>query len=140
MSQSPSKTDRARSLRSRSTKSEQLLWGLLRARQLAGLKFRRQHPIAGFYADYACLEKMLVIEIDGDYHDQTAEHDITREQVFRKLDWNILRFSDKEVEDDIEIVGKGICRFLDIDYEYSKRDRTRRSGIFSSSKSKPGKT
>jgi very-short-patch-repair endonuclease len=52
----------ARECRKRSTPSEGLLWSILRARQLCGLKFRREHPIGGFIADFACEAKMLVVE------------------------------------------------------------------------------
>ena len=124
MKQSTNTTKRARSLRKRNTQSESLLWGLLRAKQLCNLKFRREHPIAPYYADFACPAKMLVIEIDGDYHDHIAENDLKREAYLRELGWEVLRFSDKEVEDDIEAVGIQIAKMLGLKYEYKKRART----------------
>ena len=69
---------RVRSLRESQTKSEGLLWSILRANQLCGLKFRRQHPVDPWITDFACVEKMLVVEIDGGCHDQTVEADIQR--------------------------------------------------------------
>jgi len=55
---------KARHLRAGQTKSEGLLWSILRAKQVCGLKFRRQHPIGSYFADFACVSKKLVIEID----------------------------------------------------------------------------
>ena len=56
----------ASKIRKRQTESESLLWNILRTRQLCGLKFRRQHPIGPYVVDFACVEKHLVVEIDGD--------------------------------------------------------------------------
>ena len=68
------KPSRARLLRENATQSESLLWQLLRRKQLCGLKFRRQHPIGPFFADFACVSRKLVIEIDGGYHDVVASY------------------------------------------------------------------
>ncbi|MEJ7747496.1 MAG: DUF559 domain-containing protein, partial [Luteimonas sp.] len=57
--------ENARALRNASTDAERHLWQQLRGRRLAGLKFRRQFPIAGYIADFACVEARLVIEVDG---------------------------------------------------------------------------
>ena len=67
---------------------------------------------------------MLVIEIDGDYHDHIAENDLKREAYLRELGWEVLRFSDKEVEEDVEAVGIQIAKMLGLKYEYKKRART----------------
>lgn len=75
----------ARERRKQRTTSEGLLWSILRARQLCGLKFRREHPIGGSIVDFACEAKMLVVEIDGAYHDQRQEQDLAREQVLQDL-------------------------------------------------------
>jgi very-short-patch-repair endonuclease len=117
------KTDRARELRQSKTKSESLLWGLLRGKQLCNLKFRREHPIGPYFADLACASKKLVVEIDGDYHDHVAKNDLEREEYFRQRGWKVIRFSDVEVEDDIESVGIAIANFLEIDYQYIKRNK-----------------
>ena len=66
---------RRRALRRNSTRAERLLWGALRTKRLAGLKFRRQHSIGPFIVDLFCKEKMLVIELDGGYHDYVQEKD-----------------------------------------------------------------
>ncbi|MBY4595867.1 endonuclease domain-containing protein [Ottowia caeni] len=63
---------RARALRQSQTDAEALLWSKLRDRRLLGLKFRRQRPIVGYFADFACLEIGMVIEIDGGQHAEPA--------------------------------------------------------------------
>jgi len=62
------RTLRARDLRSRSTDAEWKIWSILRNRQLGGFKFRRQVPIDRYFADFACLDAGLVVEIDGSQH------------------------------------------------------------------------
>ena len=64
--------ERARALRHGQTDAEALLWRHLRSRQLPGLKFRRQHPIGPYVADFACIEIGLVIELDGGQHAEEA--------------------------------------------------------------------
>ena len=118
----------ARSLRENQTKSEGLLWSILRARQLCGLKFRRQHPIGPWVTDFACPEKMLVIEIDGGYHDETSDEDIRRQENIQDLGWTVLRFTDKEVEQDAEALVRAIAKELNLPYEIKKR-RATGSGI-----------
>ncbi len=111
----------ARERRRQSTPSEGLLWSILRARQLCGLKFRREHPIGGFIADFACEAKKIVVEIDGGYHDQTGEQDEARERMLRELGWDVLRFSDEDVERDAEAVGQAIAKYLRLEYSFQKR-------------------
>src|SRR5258706_10402671 len=64
-----------RELRQSSTKPEKILWDCLRNRKLDGLKFRRQHPLDKFIADFYCHEKKLVVELDGAVHDEKANAD-----------------------------------------------------------------
>ena len=59
---------RARTLRQASTDAERALWDRLRDRRLAGHKFRRQHPVGPYFADFACVQAGLVIELDGGQH------------------------------------------------------------------------
>jgi very-short-patch-repair endonuclease len=65
----------AKTLRKRLTDAERLLWTYLRAKQLEGLKFRRQEPIGKYIADFACHEKRIVIEVDGGQHSTNKERD-----------------------------------------------------------------
>ena len=116
--------ERARSLRKRQTVSEGLLWSVLRARQLCGLKFRRQHPIEPWIVDFACRERMLVVEIDGGYHDNIVENDLKRQEHLQSMGWKVIRFRDKDVEEDAEAVARAIARELNLEYEFSPRKAT----------------
>jgi very-short-patch-repair endonuclease len=66
-------TQRARDLRRGATKEECIVWRWLRDRRLRGIKFRRQHPIDNYIADFYCVELKLVVEIDGSGHDSVAQ-------------------------------------------------------------------
>jgi very-short-patch-repair endonuclease len=86
-------------LRKGQTDAEALLWSRLRARQLSGLKFRRQHPIGSFFADFACIELMLVVELDGGQHGEpeAMAYDAMRRQAMLAMGFRTLRFWDNEV-------------------------------------------
>ena len=103
---------RARTLRKGQTDAEALLWSRLRARQLSGLKFRRQHPIGAFFADFACIEIGLVVELDGGQHGEreAAAYDKTREQAMAALGFKTLRFWDNDVLNETEGVLERIRR------------------------------
>ncbi len=90
-------TRRARELRERQTKAESLLWDVLRAKRLCGLKFRRQHPIKPFIADFACVSLQVIVELDGGYHDYQFDNDTRRQQYLESQGWSILRFSNEDV-------------------------------------------
>lgn len=110
--QDPMLTDRARDLRTRQTKAESLLWRALRGRRLCGLKFRRQFPIEPFIVDFACIEKKVIVEIVGGYHDYVVEDDLSRQQKLEALGWNVVRFSNEDVLADVEAVAIGIAKHL----------------------------
>lgn len=113
----------ARERRKQATKSETLLWSVLRARQLCGLKFRREHPINGYIVDFACESKKLIIEVDGGYHDQIGEKDIARETYLHGLGWNIIRFAADDVENNVDDVARAIAGHLGCAYSFTKRSR-----------------
>ncbi len=115
------KTAKSRSLRAKQTKSERLLWSILRAKQLCDLEFRRQHPIGPFFADFACVEQQLVIEIDGGYHEVAQESDLEREDYLKQHGWVVIRFTDAAVEQDAEAVARAIAKHLGLTYEFRKR-------------------
>lgn len=73
------------------TDSERKLWSGLRREQL-GVKFRRQHPIGSYIADFACLDPKLVIELDGAQHREQAEYDARRDKFLREHGFTVLRF------------------------------------------------
>ncbi|WP_235908758.1 endonuclease domain-containing protein [Roseiconus nitratireducens] len=113
----------SRDRRRRSTKSEGLLWSILRSKQLCVLKFRREHPVGPFIVDFACVSRMLVVEVDGGYHDQTIEADRERQELIEQSGWQIIRFTDREVEDNAEAVARAIANHMGIQYEFNPRSR-----------------
>jgi very-short-patch-repair endonuclease len=106
----------ARELRKRATPPEQLLWELLRNRRLSGLKFRRQHPLGGFVADFYCAAAQLIIELDGAVHQEPTqqERDRVRQQVLQMYGIACLRFTNREVFQHTEQV---LQRILQVAYQ-----------------------
>ena len=94
---------RARFLRQNQTDAEALLWLKLRSRQILNLKFRRQRPIGPYFADFACLEIGLVIELDGGQHVDNV-YDIKRERDMAALGFQTLRFWNNDVLTQIDVV------------------------------------
>lgn len=96
--------ERSRDLRLKPTDAEQVLWKHLRNRRLGGLKFRRQHPIGNFIADFFCGEARLVIELDGAVHQEKtqARRDTLRDYIMQENNLKVLRLSNDEVLLDIE--------------------------------------
>jgi len=104
----------ARELRLRTTEAEQKLWFLLRNRKLKGKKFRRQHAIANYVADFYCNESKLIIELDGNFHTvaETKESDKSRTNLLNELGITVLRFWNEEVIKDPGRVIKKISEYL----------------------------
>jgi very-short-patch-repair endonuclease len=88
---------RARKLRKNLTDVENELWSQLRDRQLSGVKFRRQHPIGPFVVDFCCVEKGLVVELDGGHHAERSAADERRTKLIERSGYRVLRFWDNEV-------------------------------------------
>jgi very-short-patch-repair endonuclease len=86
-----------RALRRALTPAERRLWERLRGHQLDGFKFRRQHAIGRFIADFACLEAGLVIELDGFSHDVRVRTDQKRTDRLHELGWRVVRFTNRDV-------------------------------------------
>ena len=86
-----------KALRKRPTNAEQLLWKHLRLKQMEGLKFRRQQPIDNYIVDFVCLERRIVIEVDGGQHATHKEDDIVRDSYLRQQGFHVLRFWNNEV-------------------------------------------
>ena len=86
----------ANHLRKTLTDAERKLWQHLRAEQL-GVKFRRQHPFQGYILDFVCLERRLVIEVDGAQHADAAVQDAVRTEVLARAGFRVLRFWNNEV-------------------------------------------
>ncbi len=86
----------AKKLRADSTNVEKLLWYRLRAKQINGLKFRRQEPIGKYIVDFVCLEKRVIIELDGGRHLLQEKRDKKRDQWLEEEGYQVLRFWDNE--------------------------------------------
>ena len=106
--------DNAKELRKGSTNAEIILWEALRKNNILGLKFRRQHPLGEFIADFYCHELKLVIELDGSIHNvhKQSEYDKTRTSELIKHGLNVLRIKNKEVEDNITFVLEKIRSYI----------------------------
>src|SRR5258708_945147 len=100
--------ERARTLRQQVVPAEALLWKSLRNRSLAGLKFRRQHPIGPYVVDFACVDCLIVVELDGETHVATQLADAERSRFLEGQDWKVMRFWNTQVFDDTEAVKEAI--------------------------------
>jgi very-short-patch-repair endonuclease len=100
----------ANALRTNMTEAEIVLWNALRNRRLDGFKFRRQHPMKRFIADFYCHEAKLVLEIDGGIHDNISiqEHDDGRTQELADFDIKVIRFTNQEVINSLDTVLRRI--------------------------------
>ncbi len=87
----------ARRLRSGQTPAEEKLWAIVRGRRLDGFKFRRQAPIDRYFADLACWDAKLVIELDGPSHEDRELHDLARTEVLERFGYRVLRFDNDVV-------------------------------------------
>ena len=102
---------RAEFLRSNMTITENLLWEKLRKNQL-GVRFKAQHPIDKFIADFYCHKAKLVIELDGEIHQNQKEYDIGRTAEMDRYGIKVIRFMNKEVFNNIEKVMQQIKKEL----------------------------
>ncbi|HWU53143.1 MAG TPA: DUF559 domain-containing protein [Tahibacter sp.] len=93
----------ARRLRRDATDAERRLWRHLRLRQLDGARFRRQHPLGNYVVDFVCLERKLVIEVDGGQHAADAR-DERRDRDLQRRGFAVLRFWNTEILRDEESV------------------------------------
>lgn len=92
----------ARELRKRSTEAEKLLWRRLSRRQLEGFKFRRQQPIGRYIVDFVNFETKLIIELDGGQHATQKDQDKKRDNRFEQQGFEVLRFWDNQVFQNLE--------------------------------------
>jgi primosomal protein N' (replication factor Y) len=106
--------DRARGMRKGASRAEAAVWSLVRARRIDGAKFRRQHPIPPYIADFACVEAKLIVEVDGRSHDdpQQVAYDATRIGTLIKAGWRVLRLRDDDPLTDPQAVAARILSAL----------------------------
>ena len=102
----------ARRLRRGQTLVEEKLWTIVRGRRLDGFKFRRQVPIDRYFADFACWDAKLVIELDGPTHEGRELHDLVRTEALERRGYRVLRFDNELVLVDpgrvAEVIGAAL--------------------------------
>jgi primosomal protein N' (replication factor Y) len=102
---------RSRDLRRNQTEVERILWSYLRSRKVNGWRFRRQHPIAPYIADFACIAARLIVEADGDQH-VDSRHDTARDRRLKADGWRVLRFWNSQILENMEGVIRMIAEEL----------------------------
>lgn len=109
----PIMMNHSRSNRTAMTDAEKALWSIIRNKQL-GFKFRRQYIIGDYIADFACIEKHLILEVDGGYHftDEQKKEDEIRTQFLERMGFQVLRFTNGEVIADTDAVAIKIKTIL----------------------------
>ena len=113
---SPKLFEFAKHLRHNETKAEKLLWEKLRNKQVLNMRFKRQHPILYFIADFYCHQAKLIIELDGGVHnsDEQYQYDQSRDDELAKVNLRVLRFRNDDVFENIEAVLTKITEVLKI--------------------------
>jgi very-short-patch-repair endonuclease len=104
--------ERARQLRKNLTDAECKLWKYLRRKQIDGHRFRRQVPIGPYYVDFLCLERRLIIEVDGGQHADRRVEDARRTAWLESQDFRVLRYWNNEVLQNFEGVVEAILLAL----------------------------
>src|SRR5258708_10710185 len=94
--------------------AEKRLWGYIHNRRLGGFKFRRQVPIGPFIADFCCLEKRLVLELDGSHHARQQDADDNRTAYLATQGFRVLRFTNNDVLQDTTLVCRSISEALKV--------------------------
>lgn len=102
----------ASQLRTNSTDAEKRLWHALRHRQLAGFKFRRQFAIPPYIVDFICLERRLIVELDGGQHADAVAYDTARTSFLEQQGFRVLRFWNNEALGNMEAVLEQIFKEL----------------------------
>lgn len=103
---------KAKRLRKNLTDAESKLWRHIRLRQVGGFKFRRQHPVGPYILDFACVEKLLAVEVDGGQHGEYVDYDFRRSAYLETHGYKVLRFWNSDVLKNIEAVKEVIFAAL----------------------------
>lgn len=106
----------ARYLRKNLTSGEKMLWKRLRAKRFYGVKFRRQAPLGPYIADFLCVGKRLIVEVDGPSHtySRAIRHDQKRDEYFQSHGFMVIRFKNSHVVNNLDDVLMRITTFLRI--------------------------
>ncbi len=95
-------TQVSRMLRNNATPMERRLWQNLKNRQLDDCRFRRQHPIGDYIVDFVCLERKIVVELDGSQHGTETSKDVERDAWLADRGFRVLRFWNHEVKENVD--------------------------------------
>jgi very-short-patch-repair endonuclease len=111
----PWRTERARSLRSRPISAEAKLWSRLRNRRLGGHKFVRQMPIGPWFADFACRERKVIVEVDGGTHstDEETARDAARTRHLHQLGYRVFRVSNDDAYNNLDYALDALLAFIE---------------------------
>ena len=104
---------RAKEMRRKPVAAEKLFWNEVRDRKLAGHKFRRQYLIGRYIVDFVCVEKKLIVELDGAPHATRGEYDRDRDEFLESQGYRVMRFRNEAFADDIALVMITIRNVLD---------------------------
>ena len=115
----------SRHLRKNMTEAERLFWSKVRGKQLNGVQFYRQKTIGEYIVDFFCPQAKLVIEVDGSQHYQEAEieKDMLRDDYLRAQGLKVLRFSNREVLENMAGVLETVCGQIPLDPPLRKGER-----------------
>ena len=107
---------RAREFRNGMSEPEVMLWSRLKRLRERGFHIRRQAPFRGYYLDFTCLARRLVVEVDGRQHgeDRQSDHDAVRDQVLARCGFRVMRFWASEVRGDLGGVVDQIVAALEV--------------------------
>ena len=111
----PWRTNRARTLRANETSAEEQLWQALRGRRFKGLKFVRQMPVGPYFADFACRNARIIVEVDGATHatSEQTERDNTRSEPLEQQGYRIYRVRNDEIYENLDGVLDTLSAFID---------------------------
>jgi len=105
--------ERSRDLRKNLTDAEQKLWQKLRNKQINDHKFRRQFVLGNYIVDFICLDKRLIIEVDGGQHMDNVNYDLQRDEWLKNQNFKVLRFWNNQVLNEIDSVLEVIVKNLE---------------------------
>ncbi len=105
-----SQRDRGRRLRAECTPEERKLWQYLRAKRFGSFKFRRQHRIGPYFADFCCIERRLIVELDGSQHAEPNEEkkDAGRTAYLNAQGYRVVRFWNEQINTEMDDVLEAI--------------------------------
>ncbi len=116
----------ARQLRRYETKAEKIIWRLLRNRRFQGFKFRRQHVVEGFVADFCCHKLKFIVEIDGWVHKKQKRYDEIRDIILMSKGYSIIRFKNEDVVEDLSKVCQDLENALTLALSPGERKAKRK--------------